>query len=77
MFSSDLVSLFEERFMTKWLFDIEILARYRNKFGLERALLDIVEKPVNEWKEKGGSKLGVSQMIKAPLELFSIHLKYN
>ncbi|MBA3664191.1 MAG: glycosyltransferase family 2 protein [Bacteroidetes bacterium] len=77
IFSSELLFLFEEKFITSWLFDVELIARYRNKFGIKGALSDIVEVPINTWLEKGGSKLKLSDMIKVPLELLSIHKKYN
>lgn len=77
LFRSDLVFLFEEKFITSWLFDVELIARYRNKFGIQGALNDIVEVPVNAWIEKGGSKLKLKDMIKVPLELWSIRKKYN
>lgn len=77
LFRSDLVFLFEEKFITSWLFDVELIARYRNKYGIQGALNDIVEVPVNAWIEKGGSKLRLKDMIKVPLELLSIYKKYN
>lgn len=77
LFTKQQATLFEQTFITRWLFDIEILARFRNKHGLEQSLNDIVEVPVNEWIEKKGSKLKLVHMLKVPLELFNIHKKYN
>jgi len=77
IFRSDLVVLFEEKFITRWLFDVELLARYRNRFGIQDSLNSILEVPVNVWVEKGGSKLKLKDMIKVPLELFAIYKKYN
>ena len=77
LFRADLCVLFEEKFITKWLFDVELLARYRNKFGVEGALKDIIEVPVGSWIEKGGSKLKLTHMIKVPIELLSIYFKYK
>jgi dolichyl-phosphate beta-glucosyltransferase len=77
LFRTDLGILFEEKFITSWLFDIELLARYRNKFGINMALKDIIEVPVNAWLEKGGSKLKFTHILKVPFELFTIHKKYN
>ncbi len=77
IFRSDYVVLFEEKFITSWLFDIELLARYRNKFGINSALSQIIEVPVNSWIEKGGSKLKFKHLIKVPFELISIYKKYN
>ena len=75
LFRSELLFLFEEKFITKWLFDIEILGRYRNKYGIKAALDNIIEVPVNSWMEVGGSKFEFVHMLKAPFELYSIHSK--
>lgn len=77
LFRADLAFLFEDKFITSWLFDVELLARYRNKFGIEHTLANVVEVPVNAWMEKGGSKLKLKHMLKVPLELLRIHNKYN
>ena len=77
IFRKELSVLFEEKFITRWLFDIELLARYRNKFGVKNALSSILEVPLNIWEEKGGSKLKLIHMLKVPLELLSIFFKYN
>jgi dolichyl-phosphate beta-glucosyltransferase len=77
VFSADLQYLFTEKFTTKWLFDIEMIARYRNKNGITGALNDIIEIPIGQWKEKGGSKLKFSHMLKVPFELIRIRSMYN
>lgn len=77
IFSSELSGLFSETFSTRWLFDIELLARYRNKYDLKTTLDTVVEVPVNEWKEVGGSKLKLSYMMKVPIELIKINKRYN
>lgn len=77
IFHSSLFDLFEEKFITKWLFDIELIARYRNKHGIGTALNTIIEVPVNTWIEKGGSKLKLTYMLKVPFELMKINNKYN
>jgi glycosyltransferase involved in cell wall biosynthesis len=77
IFKSELSVLFSEKFLTSWLFDVELIARYRNRFGIESALNNILEVPVNTWREKGGSKLKLRHMLKVPFELFIIHSKYN
>jgi glycosyltransferase involved in cell wall biosynthesis len=77
IFKCDLFVLFEEKFITSWLFDIELLARYRNKFGIQCALNEIIEVPINAWIEKGGSKLKLKHILKVPFELMVIYKKYN
>ena len=77
LFSSSVKPIFEQPFISRWLFDVELLARYHNTYGLKAALEGVFEVPVGKWKEKGGSKLGIMHMMKAPAELFMIWLKYN
>lgn len=77
IFRTELSPLFSEPFITGWLFDVELIARYRNKFGVKSALENIIEVPVNTWVEKGGSKLKMKHMLKVPFELLTIYNKYN
>ncbi len=77
LFHHSTKELFNEKFITKWLFDIEILARYRNLNGIDKALVDLYEYPISTWVEIGGSKLRASYMLMVPLELLRIKRKYN
>lgn len=77
LFRRDLVAIcFADRFLTRWLFDLEMLARLRNVVGL--AAMDAVrEVPLGTWVEVGGSKLRLREMIGVPLELLAIRARYN
>lgn len=77
LFHSSTEEIFKEPFITKWIFDVEILARYRNKHGVANTLEDVVEVPVNAWQEIGGSKLKLKHLLKVPMELIRISKKYN
>jgi len=68
--------LFKNGFITKWLFDVEILARYIKLFGRENAISKIYEYPVFQWEDIGGSQLKIKDFVKAPLELWKIKKKY-
>jgi dolichyl-phosphate beta-glucosyltransferase len=75
---ADLAALvFAERFLTKWTFDVEILARLRNLLGPERVLTAVTEVPLRVWTEVGGSKLRMTHMARVPLELLRISRHYN
>jgi len=75
---TDLVdTLFRERFLTRWIFDVEILARLRNALGRERTLEAVTEMPLTEWNEVGGSKIRPAHLAKVPMELFRIAARYN
>lgn len=77
-FSSEIVeSLFGKKFITKWLFDVEILARYKLLVGKSALLKNVIEIPVLEWKEVSGSKLNLIALIKVPFELLKINGYYK
>ena len=67
---------FREPFLTRWLFDLEILVRLRNEVGAA-AFEMASEVPVARWEEVDGSKLALKEMINVPLELLKIREHYN
>jgi glycosyltransferase involved in cell wall biosynthesis len=69
--------LFGEPFSSRWVFDVEMLARLRNKVGRDRMLTDVLEFPLWTWHGVDGSKMRASAMLKAPLELWAIARRYN
>ena len=70
--------LFGEPFSTKWLFDVEVLARLRNHVGRDAMLGGAaIEVPLRAWREVGGSKLGFAYMLSAPMDLLTIRRRYN
>ena len=69
--------LFGEPFITRWLFDVELLARLRDILGREAALEAVIELPLGAWREIGGSKLGLAHMVRVPLELMRIRSRYT
>jgi dolichyl-phosphate beta-glucosyltransferase len=77
LFRAELVPVFfGEPFLTRWLFDLEMLVRARNTLG--RAAIDATrEVPLTRWEEVSGSKLGARDMIHVPLELLRIRRHYN
>lgn len=74
--SSVIAATFNEKFITKWLFDIEILARLRNEH--KENILDILfEHPITSWKDISGSKIKIKHLLKVPFDLIKINRKYN
>jgi glycosyltransferase involved in cell wall biosynthesis len=65
-----------EPFITRWLFDVEILARMLIAYGRESAAKKIVEFPLNVWHEQPGSKISFFYFLKMPFELLAIKKKY-
>ena len=70
-------AIFNEPFITRWLFDVELLARYKKCYGTERAKEKIYEYPLFQWEDVDGSQLKAHDFIKAPAELMRIRRKYR
>lgn len=69
--------LFSQPLVSRWLFDVELLARYRNHFGLQETLSRLIEEPLESWNEKAGSKLRARDLLRIPGELWRLHQRYN
>ena len=48
---------FREKFITQWIFDVEIFKRMSHHFGLKEAKKMLCEKPLKRWIHADGSKL--------------------
>lgn len=76
VFRADMARVFfDAPFLTRWLFDLEILMRLRNHAGPHG--LAAVEVPLGRWEEVAGSKLGIRDMLSVPFELLAIWRRYN
>ncbi len=69
--------LFNESFMTPWLFDVEIFLRLQKKFGRTSLQKGVLEFPLMDWTEVGDSRLKLKHTIKIPMQLLKLHYKYN
>jgi hypothetical protein len=69
--------LFDERFRSQWIFDVELLARLRNLVGRDRMRRDVIEMPLSTWNGVEGSKVRFGAWLRAPLELLAIARRYN
>jgi len=68
-----LARVFAEPFLTRWIFDVEILARLAVQEGGPEALLGkVVEVPLSRWHDVAGSKLRPGAALLAGLELFRV-----
>lgn len=66
--------LFSSPFVSKWLFDVELLLRYKQQNpDFERS---IYEYPLKTWIEKGESKIRFIDFIKFPFQLIKIYFHY-
>ncbi len=78
--SESIKKVFSKPFMTDWIFDVEMLARFRIEEGAskEKAVSGlIVEYPLHEWKDIAGSKLRPTSFITAFWDLIKIILLYS
>jgi dolichyl-phosphate beta-glucosyltransferase len=71
-------SLFNGKFITKWVFDVEILARFIRSRELNRRHIDkiIYEFPLNEWHDVAGSKVKARDFVKGFVGLALIYWHY-
>lgn len=73
--SGELYHVLERPFLARWIFDVEIVARWRQLrtfLGESPIEQRLFEQPVDEWHEVAGSKLKSGDFGKAALELTKI-----
>jgi glycosyltransferase involved in cell wall biosynthesis len=73
-------AVFASPFGSRWIFDVEVLARVRAVLPLHSnsALREaIYELPLDQWREQAGSKLKSSDYLRAISELSSIFAQYT
>ena len=66
--------IFEKPFISKWLFDVELLKRLQKTHDLKAVVKEI---PLEKWEEIGNSKIKVSDFLQIPFQLFQIYRKYD
>ena len=80
-----LPGIFEDPFLSRWVFDVELIARFdrvysQSKNGAresERAMSDsFLELPLEAWQDVDGSKLRLHHAIGGFLDLLKIRMKY-
>lgn len=74
-----LKTIFENPFSSRWIFDVEILARYLKAKNISRAEAEssIYELPLRTWRDVAGSKVKPGDFLKAIGELLTIYLRYR
>ncbi len=67
-------SLFEKAFLTKWLFDVELLLRFK---ALDSSYIyKTSEFPLNIWVEKGNSKIKFTDLLLVPYQILKLYMSY-
>ncbi|MBK34305.1 MAG: family 2 glycosyl transferase [Gemmatimonadetes bacterium] len=75
--SEDLRTILAEPFISRWIFDVELLARWITlPVGDVSRADQIYELPLRTWQDVSGSKLHPVDLLKAPFELLRIHARY-
>jgi glycosyltransferase involved in cell wall biosynthesis len=68
---------FSEKFVTQWIFDVEIFKRMSIQFGLNQAKTMLCEQPLKRWIHADGSKLSMKDSVKIVLQLAQIAWVYR
>jgi glycosyltransferase involved in cell wall biosynthesis len=76
--TADTEAVFSQPFISKWIFDVEILARYLTIHGKQPGRLEhlIYEYPLERWTDVAGSKVRATDFAAALLDMARIHAKY-
>ncbi|MDO5975143.1 response regulator [Flavivirga jejuensis] len=69
--------MFKDKFITRWLFDVEIFIRMRKHYGKKKAISYICEQPLKRWIHADGSKLSMKDSIKIVGQLGQIAVYYR
>lgn len=69
--------VFEKKFYTKWLFDVEIFLRMKKVYGAEKAKSYLCEQPLKRWVHEDGSKLSMKDSFKILGQLFQLAVQYR
>lgn len=78
IFHKDVIKIsFAKKFVTQWIFDVEIFRRITLHFGLKRAKQMLCEQPLKRWIHADGSKLSMKDSIKIVGQLAQIAWSYR
>ncbi len=69
--------LFDRPFLSRWIFDVEIIARLVRQRGRDAAARAIYELPITVWHDVQGSKVKSTDFGRALGDLWKIHRAYN
>jgi dolichyl-phosphate beta-glucosyltransferase len=76
--TSDTVhDVFSTPFLSRWIFDVEIIARFVQRWGRDRVAKALYEYPVTQWQDVKGSKVKSQDFIRALRDLWKIRRAYN
>lgn len=76
--SRSVAGLFQEPFLSPWLFDVELLARLIRLYGRDELLRGkVAEMPLRQWIEQHDSRVKLTYFFKLWYELYRIYQTYR
>lgn len=75
--SAPMREIFAEPFLSRWIFDVEIIARLVRQRGRDAAARAIYELPIKVWHDVKGSKVRGTDFLRALNDLWKIHRAYR
>ncbi|WP_396635021.1 glycosyltransferase [Maribacter sp. R86514] len=70
-------NMFNKKFVTKWLFDVELFMRMKKHYGKKAVKKMICEQPLKRWIHADGSKLSMRDSLKIVGQLAQIAVHYR
>lgn len=78
IFHKDVINIaFSQKFVTQWIFDVEIFKRMSQYYGLKKAKTMLCEQPLKRWIHADGSKLSMKDSLKIIGQLAQIAWVYR
>jgi glycosyltransferase involved in cell wall biosynthesis len=76
--NDDVKQVFARPFLSKWVFDVEVIARYSQLCGHNAEKMErcVYEYALDEWSDVAGSKVRPRDFFTAMLDLLRINLNY-
>ena len=75
--SAMLREIFSKPFLSRWIFDVEIIARVIQSLGRDGAAKAMYELPLLTWHDVDGSKIQSRDYVRGLRDLWKIHRAYN
>ena len=69
--------IFATPFVSRWIFDVEILTRLARNTGTSGTNVPVYEFPLDFWEDVPGSKVGVGAYLNAGFELLEVWQRYS